>query len=179
MRDIKKTKIAKDWIFQLANGINPIDGTDLSDTVIVNNVHISRCLFYVADVMDFAIRKMRKESKDEKIEFNMDAESLSKVYIAEKTSISDFVSEINKVIPENMKGISNKTIITWLVDNGYLKIIVTDKGAKIKRPTEAGQSIGIFTEQKEGHNGPYVAVLYDANAQNFILNNISAIIEQE
>ena len=85
MRDIKKTKIAKDWIFQLANGINPIDGTDLSDTDIVNNVHISRCLFYVADVMDFAIRKMRKESKDEKIEFNMDAESLSKVYIAEKT----------------------------------------------------------------------------------------------
>ena len=78
-----------------------------------------------------------------------------------------------------MKGISNKTIITWLVDNGYLKIIVTDKGAKIKRPTEAGQSIGIFTEQKEGHNGAYVAVLYDANAQNFILNNISAIIEQE
>ena len=124
MRDIKKTKIAKDWIFQLANGINPIDGTDLSDADIVNNVHISRCLFYVADVMDFAIRKMRKESKDEKIEFNMDAESLSKVYIAEKTSISDFVSEINKVIPENMKGISNKTIITWLVDNGYLKIIV-------------------------------------------------------
>ena len=36
MRDIKKTKIAKDWIFQLANGINPIDGTDLSDTDIVN-----------------------------------------------------------------------------------------------------------------------------------------------
>lgn len=78
-----------------------------------------------------------------------------------------------------MKGISNKTIITWLVDNGYLKIIVNDKGAKIKRPTEAGQSIGIFTEQKEGHNGTYVAVLYDANAQKFILNNISAIIEQE
>ena len=112
MRDIKKTKIAKDWIFQLANGINPIDGTGLSDTDIVNNVHISRCLFYVADVMDFAIRKMRKESKDEKIEFNIDAESLSKVYIEEKTSISDFVSEINKVIPENMKRISNKTIIT-------------------------------------------------------------------
>ena len=44
---------------------------------------------------------------------------------------------------------------------------------------EAGQSIGIFTEQKEGHNGTYVAVLYNANAQNFILNNISAIIEQE
>lgn len=179
MRDIKKTKIAKDWIFQLANGINPIDGTDLSDTDIVNNVHISRCLFYVADVMDFAIRKMRKESRDEKIEFNIDAESLSKVYIAEKTGMSSFVNEINKVIPENMKRASRNAILTWLVDNGYLKIIVTDKGAKIKRPTEAGQSIGIVTEQMEGHNGTYVAVLYNANAQKFILDNISAIIEHE
>lgn len=179
MRDIKKTKIAKDWIFQLANGINPIDGTDLSDTDIVNNVHISRCLFYVADVMDFAIRKMRKESRDEIIEFNIDAESLSKVYIAEKTGMSSFVNEINKVIPENMKRASRNAILTWLVENGYLKIIVTDKGTKIKRPTEAGQSIGIVTEQMEGHNGTYVAVLYDANAQKFILDNISTIIEQE
>lgn len=48
MQDDNKTLIAKDWMQKLANGINPLDGTMIPDGDIVNNVHISRCLFYVA-----------------------------------------------------------------------------------------------------------------------------------
>ena len=50
--DPQKTKVAIEWIKKLANGINPIDGSVLSDKDVVNNVHISRCLFYVAELLE-------------------------------------------------------------------------------------------------------------------------------
>ena len=43
--DQNKLKVAIDWINKLANGMNPLDGSTLPDSDIVNNVHISRCLF--------------------------------------------------------------------------------------------------------------------------------------
>lgn len=42
---------AKAYIDQLANGINPIDGTCVADSDVINNVRISRCLFYVSDIL--------------------------------------------------------------------------------------------------------------------------------
>lgn len=42
---------AKAYIDQLANGINPIDGTSVADSDVINNVRISRCLFYVSDIL--------------------------------------------------------------------------------------------------------------------------------
>ena len=50
--DQNKVNVAIDWIKKLANGINPIDGSYLADNDIVNNVHISRCLFYVAELLE-------------------------------------------------------------------------------------------------------------------------------
>ena len=52
MIDLEKVKIAKEWMNALANGYNPLDGTALDDKDIVNNVHISRCLFYVWEELD-------------------------------------------------------------------------------------------------------------------------------
>ena len=52
--DQNKLKVAIDWINKLANGMNPLDGSTLPDSDIVNNVHISRCLFYVSHVLEDA-----------------------------------------------------------------------------------------------------------------------------
>ena len=51
MNNRNKSIIAKDWILKLANGINPLDGSIIPDGDIVNNVHISRCLFYVSELL--------------------------------------------------------------------------------------------------------------------------------
>ena len=49
-------------------------------------------------------------------------------------------------------------------------------GNKNKRPTEAGWKLGISTQQRSGQNGDYTAVVYDQQAQQFILDNLDAII---
>lgn len=177
MNDINKSITAKDWILKLANGINPLDGTAIKDDDIVNNVHISRCFFYVADLIDTTLQKNERKSKEYDLSFNLSVEDLSKIRITEKTGISNFTREINAVIPKNMKPLPYSKIINWLMNNGYLIEIIKEDGGKAKQATEAGNSIGIYSEVKNGTNGPYIAVEYNANAQHFILNNINAIVE--
>lgn len=173
MIDSNREQIAKEWILKLANGINPLDNSQIKDDDVINNVHISRCLFFVAEIID---THMQKNTKKE-IEFNISMEDLKKVNISEKTGISKFVQEINKLIPNNMKPISYNKILAWLLFNGYMEEVVKENGSKTKLPTEAGRAIGISTEMRDGSNGAYLSVVYNANAQQFILNNFYSIME--
>lgn len=112
-----KTLIAKDWIQKLANGINPLDGSVIPDSDILNNVHISRCLFYVAeliDTIDSAKQKKSRRLRGYDQAFNISAEDIARVAIYEKTSISNLTKEINKFIPQGMKPLSFATILSWL-----------------------------------------------------------------
>lgn len=177
MQDINKTLVAKDWIQKLADGINPLDGSTIPDSNLVNNVHISRCLFYVAELLDSVIKKNVRKSKEYKFNFYISPEDMAKVNIVERTGIANFVREINKFVPENMKSLSYGKILSWLMANGYLEEVEVDNLGKKKNPTASGCSIGISAALRDGVNGPYWAVEYNPNAQRFILNNINAIAE--
>ena len=179
MQDDNKTITAKDWILKLANGINPLNGSVLPDDDIVNNVHISRCLFYVAELIGNIESTEQKKSQKLKRydkEFNISAEDLAKVALCEKISISNFAKEINKFTPQVMKPLSYKKIREWLVNNGYLETVEIENFGTKNRPTSKGAAIGISSEIKEGNSGKYWVVEYNSNAQRFILNNIYAII---
>lgn len=177
MQDINKTLVAKDWIQKLANGINPLDGSVIPDSDIVNNVHISRCLFYVAGLLETQSQTSSKKSRKYELDFAISPEDLSKITIVERTGISNFVREINKFVPENMKPLSYNKILNWLMANGYLEETEVDNLGKRKNPTASGYSIGISAELREGTNGPYWAVVYNADAQRFILDNLYVIAE--
>ena len=112
--DQKKLSVATDWISKLANGINPIDGSILPDSDIVNNVHISRCLFFVSNLLEDMGKKKHSSKKQYEQVFQLTPEIVSSVYIAEKTGIAMFVKEINKVIPENMKPLSTMVSVCWI-----------------------------------------------------------------
>lgn len=63
MTNLEVMKRAKTYMDKLANGINPLDDTTLSENDIVNNVRISRCLFYVSDVLRQVIENGGNVSK--------------------------------------------------------------------------------------------------------------------
>ena len=170
--DKEKLRVAIEWIDKLANGVNPIDGSPVHQEDIVNNIHISRCLFYVANLLENIGAKKPSIKKQYELEFQLTQEGASKVYITDATGIAMFVREINKVIPENMKPLSAIQVTEWLASVGYLEERQRNDGKRYKTPTELGTSIGITTIWKEGRQGGYLAVSYDANAQNFILENL-------
>ena len=170
--DKEKLRCAIEWIDKLANGVNPIDDNILPEDDIINNIHISRCLFYVAGLLENIGTPKTKSRKQYELEFQLSKEAAAKVCITEATGISMFVKEINKVIPENMKPLSATQVTEWLVSVGYLEERQRNDGHKYKTPTELGTSIGITSSWKEGSQGQYLAVAYDANAQLFLLENL-------
>ncbi len=170
--DKNKVTVALDWINKLANGMNPIDGSILPDTDIVNNVHISRCLFFVSNLLEEFGKKKQSQRKQYELDFLLTPEAASKVYIAERTGIAMLIKEINKVIPENMKPLAVSKVTQWLVSAGYLEEQESSDGHRYKAPTELGTSIGITSAWREGSQGQYLAIFYDSNAQNFILENL-------
>ena len=54
MTELETIQRAKMYIDNLANGINPLNGQHLPEEDIVNNVRISRCLFYVSNLFHHA-----------------------------------------------------------------------------------------------------------------------------
>ena len=102
MEEKEKIAIAQDWVRKLANGINPLNGNALKDDDVVNNVHISRCLFYVADLLGKYSERTKKSASLKNLPFVASAMQIEKYNYAEAISISPFARELEKLIPENM-----------------------------------------------------------------------------
>ena len=54
------------YIDKLANGINPLDDSSIPEDDIVNNVRISRCFFFISDILNKVIENDGKYHKQNK-----------------------------------------------------------------------------------------------------------------
>lgn len=82
MTELEKMARAKMYMEKLANGVNPIDDTEIPDSDTVNNVRLARCFFYVADVLSQVIDaggiSLPKAKKPKKETFSITAEQAAK-----------------------------------------------------------------------------------------------------
>ena len=177
MEEQEKILVAQNWIRQLANGINPINGSEVKEDDVVNNVHISRCLFYVADLLGQHYEKRAKSNSARTMPFDSSAMQKEKYNYVEAISISAFAREILKLIPENMQGVNYKSMSSWLIQEGLLKESEPDSEGKISKiATQKGNQMGIYSESRErGGGGFYLATLYNREAQRYLLDHIEEI----
>lgn len=175
MIDIEKLNSAKVWIDKLANGINPLNDELVKDDDLLNNVHISRCLFYVSELLDEIKVGASAERRGWK-PFFLSAKDAVNIPISVPNGIANFVRYVNGYVPEDMKPLSATQVIKWLRNEGLMQEIHKEDGHKTNLPTEKGNSIGITTEVYRNPEGlEYQKVLYGVDAQRFILNNIESI----
>lgn len=179
--DINLVSHAKKYIDDLAKGINPFSKEEINENDIVNNIKISRCLFYVSDILEQVIdnggvgnKKAIKPKLDEIDTAMIPLEQFN--YSSEPVSITVITRKINDLIPDNMKKLRVTAITNWLTDINLLQIVTID-GKNYKQPTANATEFGITMERREGMYGIYDAVLYNDNAQHFIVDNITSIIE--
>ena len=52
MDEVEKIKYTKEFIDSLAEEINPLNGKPIPEDDLLNNVRISRCMFYVSTLLD-------------------------------------------------------------------------------------------------------------------------------
>jgi hypothetical protein len=183
MTELEKIAYAKSFIDKLANGINPLDDTPIPDDDIANNVRLSRCFFYVSDILRQVYEHggVTKPKRAPKIPFTVTLEQLEKFeYSAEPIPVSEIAKRIYAMADnENMEKVSYRQISQWLLNIGMLYL--HDFGGKkpVKRPTEEGNQIGITVETRMGRYGEYQVVLYNEDAQRFILDNLEAVAVTE
>ena len=92
-------------------------------------------------------------------------------------SASQIAQRLNDLVDLNtMQKLKTTSITKFLLQSGLLFEEEGPSGKKNKRPTEAGWKLGISTQQRSGLNGDYTAVVYDRQAQQYILDNLDAII---
>ncbi len=180
MTELEKIVYTKEFVDKLANGINPLDDMPIPDNDIMNNVRLSRCMFYVSDILRQVIENGGevKRKKVAKIPFSLTAEQLEKYEFGNyPLAISEIARRIYALAENDaMEKFTYKNITSWLIAIGMLCIKENYQGKPRKYPTEEGMKIGISCEIRTGLRGDYEAVLYNREAQQFILDNIDAIV---
>ena len=184
MNEIEKIEYAKLFIDKLANGINPLNDEQIPDDDIVNNVRLSRCFFYVSSILEEVIRKggfnkrhRRKEKEpftityEERSKFKYSQEPLTRTQIAEQLNILGFKEDSQKF--------SIKRLTNWLSLKGFIGEFEDPQGKKIKIATKEGNEAGITLVERNGKYGVYELLVFDINAQHFIIDNIDDILSYE
>ena len=186
MTELEKIEYAKSFIDKLANGVNPIDNNVIPDGEIINNVRISRCFFYVSDILRQVIENggisrsenlKASEKKSKKHPYYFMPEHAGRFeYSDTPITSTEIINRIVAVGPqEGVKKFPKKNFSKWLVSLGLLEVVSVN-GKAFKNPTQNGEEMGISLEERWGQHGRYYVVLYSKEAQQFIIDNIEAIL---
>lgn len=184
MTELETVIRAKKYIDNLANGINPLSGEMVDDKDIINNVRISRCLFYVSNILGQVIDnggqvKKNKSNKVNKEKFNLTDEQIESL-IPHMTELSatKVLVIINEQIDSNyMKKLKLSTLLNWLINKGLLRETTNDNGRTVKLPTDAGIMLGLSEKIYSDLGIEKRYTVYNKNAQQFIFDNLHSIIE--
>jgi hypothetical protein len=184
MTELEKIEYAKSFMDKLANGINPLDDTPIPEGDIVNHVRLSRCFFYVSDILRQVIENggvtpPPKTPRAGKQAFTITEEARAGLRISDTPlTVSEIADYLNDTVDETaMKKITAASINSWLVDRGFLEVVERPDGKTRKLPTPDGRDLGIVTEERMGQYGPYTNVLFTAAAQTFVYDHVGAIVE--
>lgn len=180
MTELETIARAQMYLEKLANGVNPLNGEEVGENDVINNVRISRCLFYSSGILKQIVDNKGKFKVEmpERKPFAITPEQLAHFEYAEfGVSISEFTKRINALIDTvHISELKSKAVLEWLVEAGLLTNIIVNNKTR-RRPTPQGEAMGIFTEERSGQYGTYEGVFYSPKAQRFIIDNIGAIIE--
>ena len=182
MTELEKLAYTRTYVEKLANGINPLTDQAVPEGDLLNNVRISRCLFYVCEVLRQVVENGGIPSCREKKErqpFRLDDEDRRAFRYSDiPLPISEVTKRINELIdPQKTTKLSYVCLLDWLEEIGLLTRGYDETGKIIRQPTDRGLDLGIAAVQQQSARGPYRLVVYNRTAQQFILDNLDQAAE--
>lgn len=183
MDEVEKIKYTKAFIDSLAEGINPLNGEPIPEGDLLNNVRISRCMFYVSTLLDKlcsgkGLTAPKKKLKNaDKQPFSITDDCIRNFeYVNADVYASDIANKLNALIDADaIQKIKVSAITEWLTNEGYLQLHDSANGKAYKKPTDAGKELGISEEFRSGNLGGYFVLRYNINAQKYIVEHANAI----
>lgn len=176
MTELDKMKRAEMYIQKMAEGINPLTDEAVGDNDLVNNVRISRCLYYVSDILRRVIANNgtvgSKPSSNIPF-FLTDEQRMLLVPFEQPVFAKDIVERINEITAENR---CKKFAARWITEY-FVSLGMIEEGYGGKAATESGKEFGIITESRISmRGGEYAVNKYTQSAQRFIFDNLDAIL---
>ncbi len=184
MNDLEKIEYAKGFIDKLAQGVNPLNDEPVPEGELLNNVRISRCMFFVSDILRQVIENggtVKTAKKKTAKPFSLTPEQAAAFRVSQRpVSLSEIARGVS-ALPgdENMQKLSYYDIMDWLVCKGLISESVGADGKPLRRPSADGEAAGIRVERRQTPYGDKDYVVYDANAQKLIVDNIDAVTQMK
>lgn len=184
MTELEKIEYTKSFIDKLAQGIDPLTDAPVPEGELLNNVRISRCMFYVSDILRQVIENggVAKPAKKKAAKrFSLTPEQLGAFRPSQNAvSLSVIAREITALAgDDDMQKLSYYDIMDWLVSRGFINESFGQDGKPLRLPSEEGAKIGIRLERRQTPYGDRDYVVYDTSAQKLIADNIFAVIEMK
>lgn len=185
MTELETMQRAKMYVDKLARGINPISDEPANENDVINNVRISRCLFYVSDILGQVIdnggQVVPVKNKVKKLPFFVTEEQLDNFEFSLKPiPVSEIAARLSALVDENVyQKMNYLKIRNWLIELEMLTEETIPNGKSAFLPTESGIAAGIRTEVRNGRTGSYTVVVYSIEAQQFIIDNMDAILAMQ
>lgn len=182
MTELEIMQRAKMYMDKLAQGIDPITDRELPADTVLNDLRLARCFFYVSNVLGKAIDNGGIAGKSpKKMTFAITPQQLASVQISrEPVRITQLIDAISNAINNpQMKRLQVTVITDWLLEKGFLTKETGTDGKAQRVPTPDGWLLGIYTEVRQGQSGEYKAVLYNQEAQRFILDHLSDMLNSK
>lgn len=173
MTEREKVEEAKRWIDCLAQGIHPVTEEILPDSDVVNNVRVSRCLFYVSDLLRRQLNRKFPE-EDTRFPSSLGAQI---AFSAQPITASDLARHLSVAaqMPRGRK-LSYRLLTDWLMAKGLLREVIQSDGRKRRRPTPMGEQLGIVVEYCKDNERSYPVVLYKESAQRFVVEHLDELL---
>lgn len=179
---ISDLKTSKDYLDKLIEGVNPINGKPISPKEVIYDYKVSRQLEFLSDYIKMEIKKLEdknsigQNSKDDDVlsEYEItNAEKLKFEKSEVPLTMADICNKLNALrTSSKMRKLKGISAIEVLQKYG----MITRENRKVKA-TEKGTELGIITKEIISNGQANTRVLYDSNAQQFILDKLDEIIE--
>lgn len=183
--DLKKLDVAIKYLQRITDGRNPVNNMPAEEDTVLNNPNVIRCMFFVKEVLEevrnndgVIISKKTKSKRESFPKEPFPFEILNEFQYQEDKSIAHFLMQIHAPLEgRNIKKISPQAITNWLKKERYLTMEYCQEVRKESTvPTKKGKELGIYTERRTYPTNTYLAVIYNRNAQEFLVKNLKEII---
>lgn len=182
MTELETMQRAKMYMDKLAQGVDPITNREMNDDTVLNHVRLARCFFYVSDVLGQVIANGGVVgAKPKKNPFAITPDQLKQVQLSEEPiRVTQLAERITEVTNDPQMSKLRTTVITdWLLEKGFLEKQTTPEGKTNRIPTYNGLMLGLSMQTLQGQYGEYQAVLYNIQAQRFVLDNLHGMLEEK
>ncbi len=183
MTELDVMRHAKDYLDKLSRGIDPLTDQPVPEGDIVRGERLQLCFVYVSGVLEKVIAQGGVTTPGRRnggpLPFALPLALRERyVFSDSPVQLSAIAGQLNEMVDKSgMKRLKATSITQFLLQGGFLAEHERPDGRKYKRPTEQGLALGISTERRTSANGEYTVMLYDRQAQHFILDNLDAVID--